>query len=207
MSVNAETVKKLREKTGAGFMDCKNALTEAGGDMEKAIDLLRQKGIDVAMAREGRAAEEGIIASYIHAGNQIGVLVDLRCETDFVARTDEFREFGRDIAMQVAAMHPRWVAPEDVPEEALEHEREVLKQQALEEGKPEHIVEKMVEGRLQKFYADVCLIKQPFIRDDSLTIEDKLNELIARPASACSSPLRPLPGRRGVSSRTDRWQL
>ncbi|MGI5818203.1 MAG: translation elongation factor Ts [Armatimonadota bacterium] len=180
MSVNAENVKKLREKTGAGFMDCKNALTEAGGDMEKAIDLLRQKGIDVAMAREGRAAEEGIISSYIHAGNQIGVLVDLRCETDFVARTDEFREFGRDIAMQVAAMHPRWVSPEDVPEEALAREREVLTQQALEEGKPEHIVEKMVDGRLQKFYADVCLIKQPFIRDDSVTIEDRLNELVAQ---------------------------
>jgi elongation factor Ts len=179
MSVNAETVKKLREKTGAGFMDCKNALAEAGGDLQKAIDLLRQKGINVAMAREGKAAEEGIIASYIHAGNQIGVLVDLRCETDFVARTDEFREFGRDIAMQVAAMHPRWVAPEDVPEEELEHERQVLKQQALEEGKPEHIVEKMIEGRLQKFYADVCLLKQPSIRDDSLTIEDKLNELIS----------------------------
>ncbi|NLO07963.1 MAG: translation elongation factor Ts [candidate division WS1 bacterium] len=179
MSVNAEQVKKLREKTGAGFMDCKNALTEAAGDMDKAVDLLRQKGIDVAMAREGRAAEEGVIASYIHAGNQIGVLVDLRSETDFVARTDEFREFGRDIAMQVAAMHPKWIAPEDVPCEALEHEREVLKQQALEEGKPEHIVEKMVEGRLQKFYESVCLIKQPFIRDDSLTIEDKLNELVS----------------------------
>ena len=179
MSVNAETVKKLREKTGAGFMDCKNALAEAGGDLLKAIDLLRQKGINVAMAREGKAAEEGIIASYIHAGNQIGVLVDLRCETDFVARTDEFREFGRDIAMQVAAMHPRWVAPEDVPEEELEHERQVLKQQALEEGKPEHIGEKMIEWRLQKFYADVCLLKQPSIRDDSLTIEDKLIELIS----------------------------
>lgn len=180
MSVNAENVKTLREKTGAGFMDCKNALTEAEGDMEKAVDLLRQKGVDVALSREGKAAEEGVISSYVHAGNQIGVLVDLRCETDFVARTDEFREFGRDIAMQVAAMHPRWIAPEDVPCEAVDREREVLTQQALEEGKPEHIVEKMVEGRLQKFYADVCLIKQPFIRDDSLTIEDKLNELIAQ---------------------------
>ncbi len=180
MSVNAETVKKLREKTGAGFMDCKNALAEASGDLDKAVDLLRQKGINVAMAREGKAAQEGIISSYVHAGNQIGVLVDLRCETDFVARTDEFREFARDIAMQVAAMHPRWVAPEDVPAEVLEHEREVLKQQALEEGKPEHIVEKMIDGRLQKFYEDVCLLKQPSIRDDSLTIEDKLNELISQ---------------------------
>jgi elongation factor Ts len=180
MSVNTENVKKLREKTGAGFMDCKNALTEAEGDMEKAVDLLRQKGIDVAMSREGKAAEEGVISSYVHAGNQIGVLVDLRCETDFVARTDEFREFGRDIAMQIAAMHPKWIAPEDVPEEALDRERDVLTQQAREEGKPDHIVEKMVEGRLQKFYADVCLMNQPFIRDDSLTIEDKLNELIAQ---------------------------
>jgi elongation factor Ts len=180
MSVNVENVKALREKTGAGFMDCKNALTEAEGDMEKAVDLLRQRGIDVAMSREGKAAEEGVISSYVHAGNQIGVLVDLRCETDFVARTDEFREFGRDIAMQVAAMHPKWIAPEDVPCEEVEREREVLTQQALEEGKPEHIVEKMVEGRLEKFYADVCLMNQPFIRDDSLTIEDKLNELIAQ---------------------------
>ncbi len=180
MSVNAEQVKQLREKTGAGFMDCKNALTEAGGDMEKAVDLLRQKGVDVALAREGKRTEEGIIASYVHAGNQIGVLVDLRCETDFVARTDEFRELGRDLAMQVAAMEPRWVAPEDVPEDVLEHEREVLRQQALAEGKPEHIVEKMVEGRLQKFFEKECLLNQPFIRDDSLTIQDKLNELMAQ---------------------------
>ena len=179
MSVTAEQVKELRAKTGAGFMDCKNALTEAGGDMDRAIDLLRQKGVDVAMAREGKKTDEGIIASYVHAGNQIGVLVDLRCETDFVARTDEFREFGRDLAMQVAAMHPRWIAPEDVPCEVLEREREVLRQQALEEGKPEHIVDKMVEGRLQKFYETNCLLKQPFIRDDSVTIEDKLNDLIA----------------------------
>jgi elongation factor Ts len=180
MSVNAEMVKKLREKTGAGFMDCKNALEESDGDMDQAVDLLRQRGINVAMSREGKAAEEGVISSYVHAGSQIGVLVDLRCETDFVARTDEFREFGRDVAMQVAAMQPQWVAPEDVPEDVLEHEREVLTQQALEEGKPEHIVEKMVEGRLEKFYEDVCLLNQPFIRDDSLTIEDKLNDLLAQ---------------------------
>ncbi|MGD9495957.1 MAG: translation elongation factor Ts [Armatimonadota bacterium] len=180
MSVDATKVKELRARTGAGYMDCKQALTQAEGDMEKAIDLLRQKGIDVALAREGKATQEGIIASYVHAGNQIGVLVDVRCETDFVARTDEFREFGRDLAMQVAAMEPRWIAPEDVPCEVLEREREVLRQQALEEGKPEHIVERMVEGRLAKFYENNCLLKQPFIRDDSLTIEDKLNELIAQ---------------------------
>jgi elongation factor Ts len=180
MSISAQDVKELRDRTGAGFMDCKNALTEAEWDMEKAVDLLRQKGVDVAMAREGRATVEGVVASYVHAGNQIGVLVDLRCETDFVARTDEYREFGRDVAMQVAAMQPHWVSPEDVPEEVVEREKEVLTQQALEEGKPEHIVEQMVEGRLEKFYEDVCLLKQPFIRDDSLTIEDKLNELIAQ---------------------------
>lgn len=195
MSINAEQVKELRAKTGAGFMDCKNALTEAGGDMQRAIDLLRQKGVDVAMAREGKAAQEGIIASYVHAGNQIGVLVDLRCETDFVARTEEFREFGRDLAMQVAAMHPRWVSPDDVPGEVVEHEREVLRQQALEEGKPEHIVDKMVEGRLQKFFEANCLLKQPFIRDDSVTIEDKLNDLIA----AC--------GERVVIARFVRYQV
>jgi len=179
MSVTAADVKALRDRTGAGFMDCKQALTEADGDLEKAVDLLRSKGVDVAMKRESKAAEEGAVAAYVHAGNQIGVLVDLRCETDFVARTDDFREFARDLAMQVAAMHPHWVSPEDVPEEVLERERTVLREQAHGEGKPEHIVEKMVEGRLEKFYEESCLLKQPFIKDDKSTVEDRLNELIA----------------------------
>jgi len=179
MEVTTEQVKELREKTGAGFMDCKKAIAEANGDMDAAVDTLRKQGIDVALKREGKAADEGCIASYIHAGNQIGVLVDLRCETDFVARTDDFREVARDLAMQVAAMQPQWVAPEDVPEDVLEHERTVLTDQALAEGKPEHIVEKMVEGRIEKFYAENCLLKQPSIRDDSVTVEDRLNELIA----------------------------
>ena len=186
MAVTAEQVKELREKTGAGFMDCKKALTEANGDMAAAVDALRKHGIDVAMKREGKAAHEGVIASYIHAGNQIGVLVDLRCETDFVARTDEFREVARDLAMQVAAMQPQWVGPDDVPEDVLEHERTVLTDQALAEGKPEHIVEKMVEGRIQKFFAEHCLLKQPSIRDDSVTVEDRLNELVA----ACGEKVR-----------------
>ncbi len=186
MEVTIELVKELREKTGAGFMDCKKALAEANGDLDAAVDALRKQGIDVAMKREGRAVDEGCIASYIHAGNQIGVLVDLRCETDFVARTDDFREAARDLAMQVAAMQPQWVSPEDVPEDVLAHERTVLTDQALAEGKPEHIVEKMVEGRIEKFYAENCLLKQPSIRDDSVNVEDRLNELVA----ACGEKIR-----------------
>jgi len=179
MSVTTEQVKELREKTGAGLMDCKRALTDADGDMEQAVDILRKKGIEVARKREGKAAKEGTVASYVHAGDQIGVLAEVNCETDFVARTERFVQFARDAAMQVAALQPKWVAPEDVPEEVLAREREVLREQALAEGKPEHIVEKMVEGRLNKFYEDTCLLKQPHIRDDSMTIEDKLNDLIA----------------------------
>lgn len=179
MAVTTEQVKELREKTGAGFMDCKKALVESDGDVDAAVDALRKQGIDIAMKREGRAVDEGCIASYIHAGNQIGVLVDLRCETDFVARTDDFREVARDLAMQVAAMQPQWVAPEDVPEDVLAHERTVLTDQALAEGKPEHIVDKMVEGRIEKFFSANCLLKQPSIRDDSITVEDRLNELVA----------------------------
>lgn len=178
MAVTTEQVKELREKTGAGLMDCKRALTEANGDLEQALDILRKRGIEVARKREGKAASEGTIASYVHAGDQIGVLVEMNCETDFVARTDRFKEFARDAAMQVAALQPKWVAPEDVPDEVLEREREVLREQAQQEGKPEHIVEKMVEGRLNKFYEEFCLLKQPYIRDDSVTIEDKLNELV-----------------------------
>lgn len=178
MAVTTEQVKELREKTGAGLMDCKRALTEANGDLEQALDILRKRGIEVARKREGKAASEGTIASYVHAGDQIGVLVEVNCETDFVARTDRFKEFARDAAMQVAALQPKWVAPEDVPDEVLEREREVLREQAQQEEKPEHIVEKMVEGRLNKFYEEFCLLKQPYIRDDSVTIEDKLNELV-----------------------------
>lgn len=179
MAVTAEQVKLLRERTGAGFMDCKRALSEAGGDLEKAIDLLRAKGVKVGLKREGKAAQEGTIGAYVHAGNQIGVLVDLRCETDFVGRTDDFRELARDLAMQVAAMHPRWISPEDVPPDVLERERAVLREQALSEGKPEHIVDKMVEGRLAKFYEENCLLEQPFIKNDSIKVQDRLNELMA----------------------------
>jgi len=179
MSITTEQVKELRAKTGAGLMDCKRALTEADGDLTKAVDILRKRGIEVARKREGKTATEGRIAAYVHGGDQIGVLVEMNCETDFVARTDQFRELAQDVAMQVAALQPRWVGPEDVPEAALEREREVLREQAQAEGKPPHIVEKMVEGRLNKFYEETCLLKQPYIRDDSVTIEDKLNELVS----------------------------
>ena len=180
MSITAEDIKKLRAKTGAGIMDCKNALNEADGDMEEAVAILRKKGISVAAKREGKTATEGTVATYVHAGDQIGVLVEVNCETDFVARTDEFKAFARELCMQIAAQQPRWVSPEEVPEEALEKERRILTEQALSEGKPEHIVEKMVEGRMRKFYETYCLVKQPYIRDDSRTIEDLLNDLLAK---------------------------
>ena len=178
MAVTTEQVKELREKTGAGLMDCKRALTEANGDLEQALDVLRKQGIEVARKREGKSASEGTVASYVHAGDQIGVLVEVNCETELEERTERLKEFAQDAAMQVAALQPKWVAPEDVPEEALDRERNVLREQAQKEGKPEHIVEKMVEGRLSKFYEEFCLLKQPYIRDDSVTIEDKLNELV-----------------------------
>ncbi len=180
MSVSIEDIKKLRERTGAGIKDCKEALEQAGGDMEEAIAILRKKGIKVAAKREGKATREGVVWAYIHAGNQVGVLVEINCETDFVARTDDFKKFAEEVAMQIAAMQPKWVAPEDVPEEVLQREREILAEQARAEGKPEHIIEKMVEGRLRKFYEENCLLKQPYIRDDRLTIEDLLNELMAK---------------------------
>jgi elongation factor Ts len=180
MAITAEDVKKLREKTGAGMMDCKKALLEANGDMEEAVASLRKHGIAVATKREGKSAQQGAIGTYIHAGDQIGVLVELNCETDFVARTDDFKAFAKEICMQVAAQQPKWVAPEDVPADAIEREKQILREQALNEGKPEAIVERMVEGRVKKFYENYCLMNQPYIRDDSKTIGDLLNELIAK---------------------------
>ncbi len=180
MSFSNEDVVRLRKQTGAGIMDCKRALQEAGGDFEKAVDILRKKGIEVASKREAKTATEGAVISYIHGGDQIGVLVEINCETDFAARSDDFREFGRNIAMQIAAMQPKWISQEDVPEEALNREREVLTEQAKAEGKPDNIVGKMVEGRLKKFYSQSCLRDQPYIRDDSITIDDLLNELTGK---------------------------
>jgi elongation factor Ts len=183
--VTAQEVKALREKTGAGIMACKNALVECEGDLEAAIGLLRKQGEEIATKRQGRKTANGIIYSYVHAGDQIGVLVEVNCESDFVARNEDFRQFAKDVAMQIAAMRPQWVSREEVPEEAIAKEREILTEQALNEGKPEHIVEKMVEGRLKKFYEQYCLLEQPFIRDDSQAIQDLLTDLIARTGENC----------------------
>lgn len=180
MAISAAQVKELREKTGAGMMDCKKALTEANGDMEKAIEILREKGLAAAAKKAGRVATEGLVEAYIHAGGRIGVLVEVNCETDFVAKTDEFRSFVRDIAMQIAAMNPKYVKREEVPAEEVNKEREILRTQALNEGKPEHIVDKMVEGRLEKYFKEVCLLEQPFIKDGDKTIEQIVKETIAR---------------------------
>ncbi|SHE93618.1 translation elongation factor Ts (EF-Ts) [Caldanaerobius fijiensis DSM 17918] len=180
MEITASMVKELRERTGAGMMDCKKALTEANGDMDKAIEILREKGLAAAAKKAGRIAAEGIIDSYIHGGGRIGVLVEVNCETDFVARTDDFKNFVHDIAMQIAAANPQYVSKEDVPVEVVEKEKEIYRAQAKNEGKPDKVIEKMVEGRLEKYYKEVCLLEQPFIRDDSKTIKQLLNELIAK---------------------------
>lgn len=179
MSISASKVKELRELTGAGMMDCKNALVETNGDIEKAIDLLREKGLSKAAKKAGRIAAEGLVDAYIHNG-RIGVLIEVNSETDFVAKNDEFKQFVRDMAMQVAAASPKYVAKEDVSEEELDKKRQILKQQALNEGKPEHIAEKIVEGRIEKYYEQVCLLEQPFIKDPDMKVKDLLNEKIAK---------------------------
>ncbi len=179
MGITASDVKTLREKTGAGMMDCKKALTEANGDMEKAIELLREKGLAAAVKKSGRIAAEGIVDSYIHLGGKIGVLLEVNCETDFVAKTDEFRALVKDIAMQIAAANPKYLRKEDVDTAELEKEREILRAQALNEGKPEKIVDKMVEGRIQKYYKEVCLLEQPFVKDPDKSVQDLVTEKIA----------------------------
>ncbi|HBF86231.1 MAG TPA: elongation factor Ts [Clostridiales bacterium] len=180
MNFTAQDVKTLRERTGAGMMDCKNALVETDGDMEKAIDFLREKGIAKAAKKAGRIAAEGIVDSYIHMGGRVGVLLEVNCETDFVARGDMFREFVHDIALQIAAANPQYVKSEDVPAEVLEKEKAILRAQALEEGKPEKIVDKMVEGRIKTFYEDNCLLNQKFVKDPAKTIEQYLIETTAQ---------------------------
>ena len=175
----AQDVKTLRERTGAGMMDCKKAMVETDGDMEKAIEILREKGLAAAAKKAGRIAAEGIVESYIHMGGRIGVLVEVNCETDFVAKTDQFKAFVRDIAMQIAASNPQYVTKEEVPAEAIEKEREILRVQALNEGKPEKIVDKMVEGRIQKYFKEVCLMEQPFVKDPDKTVAQLVNEQVA----------------------------
>ncbi len=179
-AVTHEMVKDLREKTGAGIMDCKRALSEAGGDMDKALDILRQKGVAIAAKKATRETKEGLISSYIHAGGRIGVLVEVNCETDFVARNPEFQELVRDIAMQIAWSNPPFLRREDVPLSILEKEREIYRAQARETGKPEHVIEKIVDGKIEKFFNDSCLLEQPFIKDSSVTLNDLIHQKIAK---------------------------
>ncbi|WP_129596993.1 translation elongation factor Ts [Anaerophilus nitritogenes] len=179
MAVTAAMVKELREKTSAGMMDCKKALMEADGDMEKAVEILREKGLAKVAKKSGRIAAEGLVEAYIHGG-RIGVLVEVNSETDFVAKNDEFKTFVKDIAMQIAASNPQYIKREEVPQEAIEKEKEILRHQALNEGKPEKIIDKMVEGRIEKYYKEVCLLEQPFIKDPDVTIQDLLNEKISK---------------------------
>ncbi|MFW6334248.1 MAG: translation elongation factor Ts [Desulfosalsimonas sp.] len=179
-TITADLVKKLRDRSGAGIMDCKEALTECEGDTEKAADYLRKKGLATAKKRAGKTAADGVIQSYIHMGGKIGVLVEVNCETDFVAKTDEFKEFAKNIAMHIAASAPLGVLPEDIPAEVVEREKEIYRQQALEMGKPEDVAEKIVEGKMSKFYKESCLMNQLYIRNTDLTISDVINEMIAK---------------------------
>ena len=178
--ITAAMVKELRERTGAGMMDCKKALGEVNGDMDKAVDFLREKGLAAAAKKAGRVAAEGLVEAYIHGAGRIGVMVEVNCETDFVAKTDDFHGLAKDIAMQIAAANPMYVRREEVPEEILEHEKEILRAQALNEGKPAAIVEKMITGRIEKYYKEVCLLDQDFVKDPDKTISDLITESIAK---------------------------
>ena len=180
MEISAALVRELREKTGAGMMDCKKALLESAGDMEKAVDYLRQKGLALASRKESRTAAEGLVGSYIHGGGKIGVLVELNCETDFVARTPEFQGLLKDVAMQIAAANPRYIRREDVPADELERERQIYHQQAIESGKPEKVVGKIMDGKMERFYSEVCLLEQEFIKDPDRQVGDLIKDVVAR---------------------------
>jgi elongation factor Ts len=179
VEITAALVKQLRDKTGAGMMDCKKALEEANGDLPAAEVVLRKKGIASAAKRQSRSARQGAIGTYVHPGNQLGVMIEVNCETDFVARTDRFLELVKDLAMQVAAADPKYLRREDVPAEVLEKEREIAADRARNEGKPEKVIDKIVEGRLAKFYEEVCLLEQPFVKDNSMTIEQMIKVSIS----------------------------
>jgi elongation factor Ts len=178
--IKAEQVKELRERTGSGMMECKKALTETGGDVEKAIVYLRERGLAAASKKAGRATGEGKIEAYIHPGAKLGVMTEINCETDFVANTEEYQNLCHEIAMQIAASDPRWLERDQIPDSLLEQEKEIARTQALGEGKPEKVVDKIVEGRLEKFYQTVCLLDQPYVRDPQRTIRDMLNEAISK---------------------------
>lgn len=179
-TINATMVKQLREKSGAGMMDCKQALVECDANIDKAIDFLRKKGLATAQKRAGRAMTEGTIQSYIHMGGKLGVLVEVNCETDFVAKNEDFIQFTKNIAMHIAATNPLGLRAEDVPEETVQRERDIYKAQALETGKPENVITKIVDGKMNKFFKENCLLNQPYVRDPDLAVEDVLNELIAK---------------------------
>lgn len=180
MTITAAMVKELREATSAGILDCRKALEAVDGDFDAAVDYLREKGLAQAAKRMDREASDGLIHAYIHGGGRIGVLVEVNCETDFVARTDEFQEFVNDVAMQIAAMSPLYISRDDVPEDVAEHERELYRAQALQEGKPERVIDQIVEGRLEKFYQQACLLEQDFIRDEDMTIDELLKTQITK---------------------------
>ena len=179
MAISAEQIKALREVTGAGILDCRRALEEAGGEIDKAVEILRERGLAKAAKRADREASEGVLELYSHGGGRVGVMVEVNCETDFVARSEAFRTFAHEVALQIAAGDPQYIAPEDIPEEILEQERQKARRLALDEGKPEHITDRIVEGRLEKFRDDVCLLRQAYIRDDSIAVQDLLNQNIA----------------------------
>ena len=180
MSVSPEQVKKLREMSGAPMMECKRALDEAQGDLETAFTVLRKRGMATAAKKAGRVTAEGIVGSYIHAGGKIGVMVEVNCETDFVAKTDDFQVFAKDIAMHIAASNPSYVRREEVPPEVLEREKEIYRAQARDAKKPDKIIDKIVDGKLEKFYGEVCLLEQPFVKDPDITIQDLLNGFIGK---------------------------
>jgi elongation factor Ts len=180
MQVSAQMVKELRERTGAGMMDCKSALAEVAGDLEKAVDVLRKKGLAAAAKKAGRVASEGLVAAYIHAGGKLGVLVEINSETDFVARTDEFQELVKDIAMHIAAAEPRFVRREEVDADLLERERAIYRDQAAATGKPANVIEKIVEGKLEKFFAESCLLEQPFVKNPDQTIGQLVQDKVAK---------------------------
>jgi elongation factor Ts len=180
MEISATMVKELREKTGAGIMDCKEALSASEGSIEDAVDYLRKKGLQAAEKRSSRATREGVVHSYIHGGGRLGVLVEVNCETDFVARTDDFQELCKDLGMQIAASNPKYVSIEQVPQEAVAKERSILEEQAKQSGRPENVIARIVDGRLQKYYQEVCLLEQPFVKDPDRTVNDILRDHIAK---------------------------
>ncbi|MBN1841821.1 MAG: translation elongation factor Ts [Deltaproteobacteria bacterium] len=184
--IDTEMIKGLRARTNAGILDCKEALKETDGDMEKAVDFLRKKGLATALKRAGRETSEGVINSYIHAGGKIGVLVEVNCETDFVAKTDEFKELVKNLAMHIAATRPLGILSEDIPEEIVKREEEIYRAQALETGKPEKIIDKIVEGKMKKFYRESCLLEQQYVKDTDLTIQDLIHEMVSKMGESIS---------------------